>query len=127
MDVLDALLPRLAPKRLHQRRPIEPAFVGRAVRSERDAFRRDHRKPLLERMRIEQLDGAALAFLDRVIGAQHRLARRARKEEIARLLEAEIDLQKLARMAQESDSVARQMDVERRRELLADRSRRERR
>src|SRR6185436_18832669 len=73
------------------------------------------------------LDGTALALLDGVVGPQYRLARVACEKEIARLLEPEIDVQKLPRLAQEADAVARQVDVERRRELLADRARRQRR
>ena len=77
--------------------------------------------------RIEQLDRTALAFLNGVIGPQHGLARRACQEEIAGFLQPEIDAQKLGRLAQEADAVARQVNVERRGELLADRAGRQRR
>ena len=38
LDVVDAPLPRLASEALHQGGPIEPAFVGRAMRGERHAL-----------------------------------------------------------------------------------------
>ena len=49
-------------------------------------------KRLAQGGRIEQLDGAAFAFLDDVVGPQHGRARVARQEEIARLLQPEIDV-----------------------------------
>ena len=53
-------------------------------------------KRAAQRRRIEQLDGAALALLDGMVGPQHRLACRTREEQIARLLQPEIDVQQLA-------------------------------
>ena len=75
-DVLDAPLARLAAEGLHQRRTVEPALVGGAMRGQRHAVGRYPGKARAQRRRIEQLDGAALALLDGVVGAQHRLAGR---------------------------------------------------
>lgn len=127
VKIFRAAFARLAPEGLHQRRPVEPALVGRAVRGEHDPLGGERRKPPRQRPGVEQLDGAAFGLLDRVVGAQHRFARRTRQEEVARLLQTKIDIERLAGVAQEADAIARQMDVERRRELLADRARRQRR
>jgi len=110
------------PEGLHQRWPVEPALVFRAVRGQHDALGGDPGKAPTERGRLEQLDGAALALLDDMIGPQHGFAGGACQEKVARLPEAEIDAQKLGRAAQEADAVARQVDVERCGKLLADRA-----
>ena len=72
----------------------------------RHAFGGDPRKAPPKRDGIEQFDRAALALLNGVVGAQHGFAGGTGEEQIARLLQPQIDAQELGRAAQEADAVA---------------------
>ena len=129
VDHLDRECPRLAAERLHQRIAVEPAFAGAAPAARGDAAGREVGKALGEPVPVEMENVGAVPGLERVVPGERRCAGVGGEKEVAALAERDlrpfaVDRKQLADIPQERDAEERDLDIDRGRELLADRARR---